>query len=89
VPSPDFAIARVSLRVRQGGHSIPPETIRRRYHGGIRNFFSLYRPLATTWAVFDSSYANRQLIAEGEDGRLPTVRDSRKWLAIREARDAE
>jgi predicted ABC-type ATPase len=89
VPSADFAVARVAFRVRQGGHSIPTETIRRRYHGGVRNFFSLYRPLATTWAVFDSSYASRQLIAEGEDGRLPGVRDTRKWLAVQEAQDAK
>jgi predicted ABC-type ATPase len=89
LPSADFAVARVAFRVRRGGHSIPPETVRRRYHGGLRNFFNLYRPIATTWAVFDSSYANRQLIAEGEDGRPPGVRDARKWQAIQEARDAE
>src|SRR5436190_6481448 len=32
----DIAIQRVSARVQAGGHSIPEETIRRRYDRGIR-----------------------------------------------------
>jgi len=31
---------------------VPEETIRRRYHAGIRNFFKLYRPMADTWFFF-------------------------------------
>jgi predicted ABC-type ATPase len=89
VPSAEFAVARVASRVRQGGHSVPPETIRRRYHGGIRNFFTLYRPIATTWAVFDSSELDPELIAEGEHGRPAGVPDSWKWLSIAGASHAE
>jgi predicted ABC-type ATPase len=89
VPSAEFAVARVASRVRQGGHSVPPETIRRRYHGGVRNFFSLYRPIATTWVVFDSSDFDPELIAEGEHGRPPGVRDPWKWLSIAEATHAK
>jgi predicted ABC-type ATPase len=89
LPSAEYAIARVASRARQGGHSIPPETIRRRYHGGVRNFFRLYRPIATTWAVYDSSEARRLLIAEGEDGRPPGVLDARRWSSVRGANDAE
>jgi predicted ABC-type ATPase len=87
LPSAEFAVTRVASRARQGGHSIPPETIRRRYHGGVRNFFRLYRPIATTWVVFDSSDARRLLIAEGEDGRPPGVVDARRWSAVRGAND--
>jgi predicted ABC-type ATPase len=89
LPSAEVAAARVADRVRSGGHSIPLETIRRRYHGGIRNFFSLYRPIATTWVVFDSSGRNRVLIAEGEAGRPPGVVDAPRWSAIRKANDGE
>ena len=32
----DMAIERVAERVRVGGHSIAEETIRRRYHAGLR-----------------------------------------------------
>ena len=56
LPSADFALDRVAGRVRAGGHDVPAETVRRRYRAGLRNFFSLYEPLAsTTWAVYDSS----------------------------------
>lgn len=38
--SVEIAIERVRARVRLGGHSIPEETIRRRYEHGTRNFSS-------------------------------------------------
>ena len=37
-----LAIERVALRVQEGGHHIPEAVIRRRYEGGLRNFFRLY-----------------------------------------------
>jgi predicted ABC-type ATPase len=40
LPSADFAVGRVADRVRLGGHTVPEETIRRRYRSGLRNFFS-------------------------------------------------
>ncbi len=36
--SVDQAVARVGLRVRQGGHAIPPEVIARRFQAGLSNF---------------------------------------------------
>ena len=33
LPDPDMAVARVAARVREGGHDVPEETIRRRYRG--------------------------------------------------------
>jgi predicted ABC-type ATPase len=82
LPSADVAAARVADRVRSGGHSIPLETIRRRYHGGVRNFFGLYRPISTTWVMYDSSHPAPRLIAEGEHGRPPGVRDPWLWSTI-------
>ena len=55
LPHADMAVARVAARVRDGGHDVPEETIRRRYLGGLSNFFSLYQPLATTWEFLDNS----------------------------------
>jgi predicted ABC-type ATPase len=37
VPSPEYSLARVERRVRQGGHSIPEDVIRRRYKAGLFN----------------------------------------------------
>lgn len=62
----DLAISRVSERVKMGGHSIPEETIRRRYKVGLNNFFSLYKPLADSWQIYDNSdFSQLPLVASG------------------------
>ncbi len=64
--TPELAVERVAERVRLGGHNVPPETIRRRYTSSIRNFFSLYRPIADNWCIYDNSEVNNpKLIADG------------------------
>ena len=39
--TPETAIKRVQDRVRLGGHDIPEEVVRRRYHKGVQNFFAI------------------------------------------------
>ena len=71
LPTPEMAIARVASRVRQGGHNIPDDVIRRRYDGGLRNFFQLYSPVVDTWRMFDNSNRNGyELIAQ----KLPNIK---------------
>lgn len=53
--SPEAAIARVAERVRQGGHHIPEETIRRRFAAGRAHFERLYAPLVDAWALYDNA----------------------------------
>ncbi len=53
--SPELAIKRVAHRVKQGGHHVPAEDVRRRFVRGWRNFERHYRPLADVWAVYDNS----------------------------------
>lgn len=53
--SPKLAIKRVAHRVRQGGHNVPPEDVRRRYERGWVNLVECYRQLADVWAVYDNS----------------------------------
>jgi len=53
--SPETAIARVHIRVRQGGHDIPEATIRRRFGHGIENFHHIYKPLVDAWGLYDNS----------------------------------
>ena len=55
VPSADISVARVADRVRLGGHNVPENTIRRRYDAGLKNFFSLYQPIAKSWQVINNS----------------------------------
>jgi predicted ABC-type ATPase len=53
--SVEEAIARVAQRVRQGGHSIPEATIRRRFAAGRENFERLYAPQVDAWALYNNS----------------------------------
>src|SRR4051794_38256682 len=70
LPDPEMAVMRVASRVRQGGHDIPVDTIRRRYKAGLSNFFELYRPLADRWFVYDTTRASPlNLVAEGTIGK--------------------
>ncbi len=66
LPDAETAIARVAERVRQGGHNVPAEVIRRRFAAGRRNFDALYRPLADRWRVFDNSGESPDLLEWGE-----------------------
>ena len=49
------AIARVAQRVRQGGHNIPENTIRRRFIAGRNNFAQIYASQVDAWALYNSS----------------------------------
>lgn len=60
--SPEEAIARVAQRVRQGGHHIPEDTIRRRFAAGRENFDRLYAPLVDAWALYDNAGSEPALI---------------------------
>lgn len=82
LPSVEFAVQRVRDRVRLGGHGVPEETIRRRYHAGLKNFFQTYRPLATSWRVYDNSAGSTpDLIATGA-GSTTEISDAAKWSRI-------
>jgi predicted ABC-type ATPase len=63
--TPDEAIARVVMRVRQGGHDVVTEVVRRRFASGMRNFLDLYRPLVDYWQRYDNSGPMPQLLEEG------------------------
>jgi predicted ABC-type ATPase len=88
VRSPDISVERVKERVRLGGHDVPAETIRRRYHRGVRNFLELYQELANTWVVYDNSFTGKPiLIAEGVGGIIKQLRQKDLWLRFCEARN--
>ena len=65
LPDPDLAVARVAARVRQGGHDVPEEIVRRRFDSGRSNFEAVYRGLVDSWAMYDASFQPPLRIAEG------------------------
>ena len=89
-PSPDYSISRVAGRVRLGGHNIPEDTIRRRWLAGLKNFFSLYQPIADQWEVVDNiKLGHPRRIAAGQRGASVEVFDPILWDRIqRRANDA-
>jgi predicted ABC-type ATPase len=66
LPSVEIAMERVKLRVAKGGHNIPERDIRRRFEKGWPNFNMLYKPLADSWTVFDTSGDMPVVIDEAE-----------------------
>jgi predicted ABC-type ATPase len=87
--SPDLSVARVTQRVEGGGHDVPEHTIRRRYKRGMKNFLSLYMPIADGWAVYDNSQLLPRLIAEETkiDGRR--IIHSNIWETFEEVANAD
>jgi predicted ABC-type ATPase len=63
--SEELAISRVQTRVREGGHNIPEDVIRRRYRSGLKNFFNLFLAKVDNWLFVDNSGDDYQVIAEG------------------------
>jgi predicted ABC-type ATPase len=63
--SAESAVARVRLRVSQGGHDIPEAVIRRRFAAGLRNFARLYRPRVDRWQLIGNGGLQPVLVAEG------------------------
>jgi predicted ABC-type ATPase len=55
LPDVETAIARVAERVKQGGHNIPNDVIRRRFSAGLRNFHQVYKSVVDLWALFDNA----------------------------------
>ena len=74
----------LQFRVRLGGHFIPEETIRRRHKAGIHNFFALYRPLADSWSVHDTTKIGFPAeIARGRMDEIDEINDAQSWNTIR------
>ena len=70
LPDVAIAIGRVRVRVKQGGHSVPEDIIRRRYETGWRNFQEVYKNLVDTWVLYDNSGERPVLVDEGERNEI-------------------
>ena len=86
--SPELNIQRVAERVRSGGHHIPEDVIRRRYVAGLKNFFSLYMPLADTWGAYDNSIkGDLKVVAEGRRDTVDVLLLPQSWERMKEIAD--
>jgi predicted ABC-type ATPase len=63
LPNVEIALERVATRVKQGGHNVPEDVIRRRFAHGIKNF-ERYKVLVDSWQLYDNSGAPPILMEE-------------------------
>jgi len=65
LPKVEMAVERVRERVRQGGHDVPEQVIRRRYEAGWKNFNRIYKPLVDHWFLYDNAGRDPILLEKG------------------------
>ncbi len=65
LPTPELGLARVRLRVSDGGHDVDQGVIRRRFQAGQRNLATPCQRLVGEWEVYDNSDSAPVLIAQG------------------------
>ncbi len=74
-----LAVRRVAQRVKEGGHDIPINVIKRRYTAGIKNLFKIYIPHVDNWLIADNSSVPRALVAEGGSKVKTIVYDKKRY----------
>lgn len=73
IESAELAIARICERVRDGGHFIPDDVVRRRYERSRSNFLNLYLPLVDVWKIYDNTFNDCKIIAVKEKSELINI----------------
>lgn len=87
LPSAEAAVERVKTRILQGGHSIPEDTIRRRYQSGLANAINVYLPIIKSAVFIDNSDyepKNIKIIAEKKPDLPIKIYNSATWSGILE-----
>ena len=79
----NLAIERVKLRVSEGGHSIPEDVIKRRYHRGITNLIRKFINLCDFWTVINNSAKPFTFVAEGNDNGELKVYNNAVWETMK------
>ena len=87
--SPNMAKKRVAQRVAEGGHSIPSETIERRYHNGIANLFAIYIDMVDICYIFDNSEGERTPIAKKYKGGKEIIYNTDLYNQMKDSYEKE
>jgi predicted ABC-type ATPase len=83
LPDAMSAVERVAARVKQAGHDIPVDVIKRRFHRGLKNLFGRYIPLVNRWKVFDNYCSPPVQIAAGTR-TSNFILQEQKWKTLNE-----
>lgn len=68
VPAKEYAVQRVAGRVAAGGHPVPEEDVRRRFHRGLVLFHGVYKPLADERYHWSSNDGGLLLVGRHQPG---------------------
>ena len=85
--SVEMAIDRVQNKVRDGGHNIPEEIIRRRYRSGIKNLLEIYLPIVDRALLFDNSSNDPVLLAQKTRNDEIQILDKIKYYILKSIYD--
>lgn len=77
----NLAIKRVETRVREGGHNIPEDIIKRRYENGLKNFFNIFGSIVDEWLFIDNSGEPYEIIARKNSSGIKLENTSR-WKEL-------
>jgi predicted ABC-type ATPase len=69
-----IAKERVKRRVKEGGHNIPPEIIKRRYSRGLKNF-KTFAEAVDKWILIDNGRSQPYIVAEKQIKRSVKIYD--------------
>ncbi|MBS4028735.1 MAG: zeta toxin family protein [Ignavibacteriales bacterium] len=73
IESAELAIERIQNRVREGGHFIPDDVVRRRYERSVQNFVNLYLPIVDKWKIYDNTFNKMHIVALKENSELINI----------------
>lgn len=65
IDNEDLCVERVRSRVLKGGHHVPEEDIRRRFHRSLNNFWGNFTELADSWVLLYNGDENYEQVAIG------------------------
>jgi len=85
----ELARERVKTRVKEGGHNIPDDVIKRRYFRGINNLFDIYLPITDSLLIFDNSYGKHELIAHKIGTNIIEPTDKNKYEHLKSIYDSK
>ena len=81
--SEKLAIERVRTRVKEGGHNIPIDVIKRRYDRGLENLFGLYLPIVDKCLIYDSTDEVLDKIAKKTIGEKVVILNVEKYKQLK------
>ena len=82
--SAELCVKRISSRVALGGHHVPPDDVRRRFHRSNKNFWNIYKELADKWSLIFNAGDDFQIIGAADKKGVIIFDEARysQWLKM-------